>query len=454
MTSTIMLRSTSSGLAKKTCSKGVRFVRLTVACPLLITLLLFVMGCSEGKSKSASVPPAKVTVTSALEQEITDFDDFVGRTEASETVEVRSRVSGFIDSIQFQDGSQVEKGQLLFEIEPDLYSAIYDQSLARIELWEAKKDLAEKKLARSQLLIPNGAISKEEYDESVSAVKEAEAAKDTAIADAKKTALDVKYTKIRAEIAGRIDRAFVTPGNMVTGGLGSGTLLTRIVSNHPIYAYLDVDERTVLRYLRRMNPSTQDTPSGETVATPASETAARVAVVNGTIPCYMQLADEKDFPHAGTIDFVENRVDSATGSIKVRGVFPNTNSMLTGGLFVRIRVPVSDSYRGVLIPEQAIGTDQNIKFAYVVGSDNVPQRRNLVLGAQRGAMRVVKSGIEPNQKVIYRGLQRVRPGKAVEPELVDFKDIWSDSGTTPTSVVPKTAIDSPSETPGANSNPK
>ncbi len=449
-----MLRSTGSGLAKKTWSNGARFVRLSVECSLFITWPLFVTGCTKGKSKSASAPPAKVTITTALEQEITDFDDFVGRTEASETVEVRSRVSGFIHSIKFQDGSNVKKGQLLFEIEPDLYNAIYDQSAARIELWEAKKDLAEKKLARSKLLIPNGAISKEEYDESVSAVKEAEAAKDAAIADAKKTALDVKYTKILAEIAGRIDRAFVTPGNMVTGGIGSGTLLTRIVSNHPIYAYIDVDERTVLRYLRRMNQPTQETPSGDTVATPASETAARVAVVNGTIPCYMQLADEKDFPHVGTIDFVENRVDSATGSIKVRGVFPNTNSMLTGGLFVRIRIPVSEAYRGVLIPEQAIGTDQNIKFAYVVGSDNIPQRRNLVLGAQRGAMRVVKSGVEPNQKVIYRGLQRVRPGKAVEPELVDFRDTSSDSATTPTSVVPKPAIDSASQTPGANSNPK
>ena len=183
-----MLRSTCSGLAKKTWSKEARFVQLSVASPLFITLLLFVMGCSEVESKSASAPPAKVTVTTALEQEITDFDDFVGRTEASETVEVRSRVSGFIDSVQFQDGSQVEKGQLLFEIEPDSYQAIHDQSLARIELWEAKKDLAEKKLARSKLLIPNGAISKEEYEESVSAVKEADAAKDTANADAKRTA--------------------------------------------------------------------------------------------------------------------------------------------------------------------------------------------------------------------------------------------------------------------------
>jgi len=446
-----MLRSTDSRLTPITCNTGVRF---SIASLLSIALLLFVIGCSAAKPKSASAPPAKVTVTTVLEQDITDFDDFVGRTEASETVEVRSRVSGYIDSIQFQDGSQVEKGQLLFEIEPDLYNAINDQSLARIELWNAKKDLAEKKLARSKLLLPNGAISKEEYDEAVSAVKEADAAKDTAIADAKKTALDVKYTSIRAEIAGRIDRAFVTPGNMVTGGLGSGTLLTRIVTTDPIFAYIDVDERTVLRYLRRMNPSTQELPGGETVATQVSENSANSDGVKATIPCYLQLADEKDFPHAGTLDFVENRVDSATGSIKVRGVFPNTNSMLTGGLFVRIRIPVSKAYRGMLIPEQAICTDQNIKFAYVVGSDNIPKRANLVLGAQRGAMRVVKSGIVANQKVIYRGLQRVRPGKAVEPELVDFMDPSTDTGMTPTTVVPKPATDSGSKTPVANSNPQ
>ncbi len=446
-----MLPSTDSGLAPITCDTGVRF---SIASLLLIALLIFVIGCSTAKPKSASAPPAKVTVTTVLEQDITDFDDFVGRTEASETVEVRSRVSGYIDSIQFQDGSQVEEGQLLFEIEPDLYQAIHDQSLARIELWEAKKDLAEKKLARSKLLIPNGAISKEEYDESVSAVKEADAAKDTAIADAKKTALDLKYTKIRAEIAGRIDRAFVTPGNMVTGGIGSGTLLTRIVTTDPIFAYIDVDERTVLRYLRRLNQSTPDTTSVETVATTVPETAANVTGVKNTIPCYMQLADEKDFPHAGTLDFVENRVDSATGSIKVRGVFPNTNAMLTGGLFVRIRIPVSREYRGLLIPEQAICTDQNIKFAYVVGSDNIPKRTNLVLGAQRGAMRVVKSGIEANQKVIYRGLQRVRPSKAVEPELVDFIDQSSDTGMSSTNVVPKQATDGGSKTPAANSNPQ
>ena len=183
------------------------------------------------------------------------------------------------------------------------------------------------------------------------------------------------------------------------------------------------------------------------------ETSARNTIKKGEIPCYMQLADEKDFPHVGKIDFVENRVDSSTGSIKVRGVFPNADLMLTGGLFVRIRVPVSESYRAVLVPEQAIGTDQNIKFAYVVGADNIPQRKSLVLGAQRGAMRVVKSGIEANQKVIYRGLQLVKPGKSVTPETVELSIQSADSGTNPAQLVSSRASQATAVSPAAKSNP-
>ena len=195
----------------------------------LVAVASMVLGCSTNKPVAQEATLAKVTVATAIEQEITDFDDFVGRTEASETVEVRSRVSGFIKSVKFQDGSrEVEKDQLLFRIEPDLYKAIHEQSTSRIKLWEAKKELAQSKFARYKILLPTGAVSREEYDESVSAVKESEAAVVAAIADADRTALDLKYTEIRAEIAGRIDRAFITSGNLVTGGLGSGTLLTRI----------------------------------------------------------------------------------------------------------------------------------------------------------------------------------------------------------------------------------
>ncbi len=413
------------------------------------------LGCSTNKPVAPEARPLKVTVATAIEQEIIDFDDFVGRTEAFETVEVRSRVSGFIKSVDFKDGSRaIKEKDLLFRIEPDLYKAIHEQSTSRVILWEAKRDLAQSKFARSKLLLPTGAISREEYDESDAAVKESEAAVVAAIADAKRTKLDVEYTEVRAEIAGRIDRAFITTGNMVTGGLGSGTLLTRIVRNDPMFAYLDIDERSVLKYWRRLTASTAPsaTKDADTTLPPydSSEEKERKPI---EIDCFLQLADEKDFPHAGKINFAENRVDSATGSIKVRAVFENADSMLTGGLFVRIRVPSPESYRAVLIPEQAIGTDQSIKFAYVVGADNIPQRKSLDLGPQRGAMRVVRSGIEANQKVIYRGLQLVRPGKAVEPELVELNVQTVASGTNPATVVSSNLGETTAVSPVAKTNP-
>jgi RND family efflux transporter MFP subunit len=395
--------------------KNCRLVSLVVGSAFLY--LVWGAGCSKHSTSTINPRPAKVTVATAREQEITDFDEYVGRTQAFETVEVRSRVSGFVQSVDFQDGSMVEKDQLLFKIEPDLYQAIHQQSLARVELWKSKENLAESKFARSKALLPSGAISKEEYDETVAAVKEAEMSVLAAQADAERTGLDLKYTDVRAEIAGRIDRAWVTRGNMVTGGIGNGTLLTRIVRNNPIYAYLDIDDRSALKYLRKTTSAAGgDANSGEPATSAGASVRSRPSLPQLNIPCYMQLADEKDYPHVGKLDFAENRVDSATGSIQVRGVFENNDGLLTGGLFVRIRVPVSEPYRAVLIPEQAIGTDQNIKFAYVVGEDKIPQRRNLVLGAQRGSMRIIKSGIQANEKVIYRGLQLVRPGQSVVPE--------------------------------------
>jgi multidrug efflux system membrane fusion protein len=425
----------------------------SVICPILFAFTT-VAGCSTNSPNAPPPPPVKVTVATAVEQEIIDYDHFLGRTEASETVEVRSRVSGIMKSADFQDGSRVVKGQLLFKIEPDLYQAIHQQSVSRIELWKSKKELAESKLARSNILLPKGAITKEEHDETVAAVREAGTAVVAAIADADRTALDVAHTQIQAEISGRIDRALVTPGNMVTGGLGSGTLLTRIVNNDPVYAYIDIDEASVLKYLRRMNTSSvaSSVPKAEGTSS-LGEEENRSRLDQAEIPCYMQLADEKDFPHVGKIDFVENRVDSATGSIQVRGVFANSDLMLTGGLFVRIRIPVSKPYRAVLIPEQAIGTDQNIKFAYIIGPDNIPQRKNLELGVQRGGMRVVKSGIEANQKVIYRGLQRVRPGKAVESELVEISNPSADLGNNAAAVVTSSSLNEATASPVAKSKP-
>lgn len=352
--------------------------------------------------------PPKVIVRSATTRPLTDYDEFVGRTEASQSVEVRSRVSGFLRSIDFQDGDFVQQDQLLAKIEPDEYQAIHDQSLARIELQKTNLELAQSVLARSKKLVQGNAISQEEFDQNAAAVKAAQSQIIVAEADAARTSLDLKYTDVKAPIAGRIDQALVDAGNLVTGGLGSGTLLTRIVNDTPIFAYFDVDEASILRYIRREKSET----SGD---------QAMTALRDLEIQVELQLKDENDFPHKGVLDFLENRIDSQTGTIRLRGVFENSDRLLRGGLFVRVRIPTSEPYDAVMIPETAIGTDQNYKFAYVVGPDNVAERRTVELGRlidqELGmTLRVIRKGIEAGESVIVKGVQRVQPGMTVKPE--------------------------------------
>lgn len=372
----------------------------------LFSLLPLVgFGCSGDKVATPELPTPKVTVAEVAQEETTDYEEYVGRTEPSETVEVRSRVYGYLKTVGFRDGDPVTKDQEkpLFTIEPDVYDAVLKVAESKVAVWETKLELNKVKLARNERLIKTDAISKEDYEESIAAVKSAEAEIKAAAAQVDQAAVDVKYTVIKAPISGRIDRTFVTPGNLLTGGSASGTLLTRIVNVQPIYAYFDVDERALLRYQRTRQAGEEDkSPS---------------PLRDRDIPCLLQVADEKDFPHVGKLDFAENRLDSGTGTIKIRGVFTNEDQQLTAGMFVRIRVPVSKPYKALMIPERAIATDQNVKFTYVVGSDNIAKRRELVLGAPRGTNRIVKSGVNPGDRVIVTGLQRVRPDQKVEPTL-------------------------------------
>jgi RND family efflux transporter MFP subunit len=351
-------------------------------------------------------PVPKVTVTPVVAQEIIDADEYIGRTEASEIVEVRARVFGYLKDIGFKDGDMVEADKtVLFQIEPDEYQAIYDQSESRIALNDAKLELARTKLARNKKLFEKDAISKEELDESVAAVKETEAMIVAAKADAARTALDLKYTTVVAPISGRVDRAYVSKGNLLTGGLASGTLLTKIVQEQPMYVYFDVDERSLLRYKRMRTPDVED-------KTPGSLRDLNMA-------CFVQLADEKDFPHEGVLDFASAEVNVSTGTARIRGVFKNADRMLSSGLFVRIRVPISKPYEALLVPERALATDQSIKFVYIVGSDGTAKRQNVELGGQRGDMRIIRSGLAAGEKVIVKGLQRVKPGQKVEAEQAE-----------------------------------
>ncbi len=343
----------------------------------------------------------KVTTTNVVEQETTDFDEYTGRTEASEAVEIRARVFGYLKTIQFQDGDFVKEGQTLFTVEPDEYDAIYKQSLSKIAVWESKLKVAKANLARREKTLASKATTREEYEEYAAAVTEAEASIAAAKADANRTAVDLKYTIVKAPISGRIDRAFVTKGTLLTGGISSGTLLTKIVKEQPMYVYFDVDERSLLRYMRQREETRESAPG---------------SLRKLGIDCYVRLADEKDFAHQGKLDFVESEVTSTTGTARLRGEFANQDRAMASGLFVRVRVPASKPYQALLIPERALATDQDIKFVYVVGSDGIATRRNVELGNQRGDMRIITAGLKAGEPVIVKGLQRVRPGQKVEAE--------------------------------------
>lgn len=358
-------------------------------------------GCKTAKPLVTEQPIPKVTVTAVISQQTIDSDEYTGKTEASEIVEVRARVFGYLKSIEFKDGDFVSEGETLFTIEPDEYDAIHRQSLARIDLQAANLELAKSKRARSQQLVRSGAVSQEEYEETVAAVAAAEAAIAAARADANRTAVDLKYTVVKAPIRGRVDRAMVSKGNLLTGGLASGTFLTKIVNEQPMYVYFDVDERSLLGYMRQRRESRETAPG---------------SLREQGVACYVQLADEPDFSHEGQLDFASAEVDASTGTARIRGVFANANRELVSGLFVRVRIPVGQPYEALLIPERALATDQNLKFVYVVGGDGIVTRRPVQLGKQRNEMRIITAGLNVGDRVIVKGQQRVKPGQKVDAE--------------------------------------
>ncbi len=335
-------------------------------------------------SAPAAPPAPKVTVAPVEQQLVTDYEELTGHVDALETVELRARVSGHLATVHFQAGQLVRKGDVLFTIDPRWYKAQFDLASARAEV-------ATREAARAEKLLAASAISSEEAESRRAAAAEARAALATA-------QLDLEHTEVRAPITGRISRAFVTPGNLVAGSPGNATLLTTIVTVGDAYVYADLDEATLLKFNRLARDG-------------------RILMRNGRIPVDLQLADETDYPRHGYIESTDNRVNPATGSLAVRLVFPNDDNALIPGLFARVRVPVSAPTSALLISERAIGTDQSQKFVFAVGADNTVTYRTVKLGAVIDGKRVVREGLSPGETIIVNGLQRVRPGMIVAPEL-------------------------------------
>jgi len=362
-------------------------------------LCLALGGCKHQPPALAATPPPVVMVSHPVEREITDYSEFTGRTAAVDTVEVRARVSGYLVKVNFREGAVVKKGDLLFQIDPRPFQAVLDQAKGQVAQWEAKLARAEADVARDERLLPKGAASQKDLDQAVADRGEARAAIQSAWATVDQATLNLEFTKVTAPLSGRISRYLITEGNLVTADT---TLLTMIVSIDPMYAYFDVDERTVLRVRELLRTG-----------------RARFAR-DGEVPVALGLATDKGFPHQGTINFVDNQINPSTGTLRLRGVVPNADEILTPGLFARVRVPIGEPHRAVLVTERAIDTDQGQKILYVVNDKNEVSSRPVSMGALHDGLRVIEEGVQPGERVIVNGLLQVRPGITVEPTLVDM----------------------------------
>jgi RND family efflux transporter MFP subunit len=390
---------------------------------VLLTLLLLgasgatyfstkVVAANDSKNAQA-LPPAgpKVTVAPVEQRVIIDHRELIGRVDATETAEIRPRVSGHIAEVRLQAGQIVNKGDVLFVIDPRWYRAQFDLATAQAESARVRVSIAGREARRSDELLAQRAISVEEADTRSTRLAEARAELLAAEAAVVTSRLDLEHTEVRAPISGRVSRAYVTTGNLVSGAPGSATLLTSIVSVGEVYVYADVDEATVLTFNRLSREG-------------------RLPTENGRVPVELQLSDEKDFPHRGYVESADNRVDPATGSLIVRMVFPNTDGEFVPGLFARVRLPVSAAESTLLISERAIGTDQSQKFVLTVGDDNTVAYRAVKLGAIIDGKRIIRDGLKPSDRVIVNGLQRVRPGMAVTAETAVVAEISANQPAT------------------------
>jgi RND family efflux transporter MFP subunit len=344
-----------------------------------------------------------VTVSYPVEREVTDYADFTARTSAVDSVELRARVSGYLDKVNFKEGALVKKGDVLFEIDPRTYAAEAKTAQGAVASAEASLALAEANLERARHLVPSGGMSREEGDTRAAQQRQASAQILSNKAALERAELNLGFCKVYAPLSGRVSRYYVTVGNLVqVGDLMGGTLLTTIVSVDPMYAYFDVDERTVLRVKHLIREGKAKTPD------------------DGEIPVWLGLANEDGFPHRGTVNFVDNQVNPRTGTLRVRGVFPNKDEALSPGYFARVRVPIGDPHKSLLVTERALDTDQGQKVVYIVDKDNRVVARPVRLGALHDGRREITDGLKPGERVIVNGLQLVRPGVIVEPNLVEM----------------------------------
>jgi multidrug efflux system membrane fusion protein len=368
---------------------------LAVGCAALAALVVFAgIGHTRAKPLAAAAAPlAEVTVAEVIHQPLREWQEFTGRLQAVNTVEIRPRVNGYIDRVSFEDGTRVKKGQLLFQIDPRPFQAEVDRLVAERSRSVSDFELAKANHARAERLIGAHAISREEYERLMAAESSAQGALGSIDASLREARLNREFTEVRAPIDGHVSRAAITAGNLVT----SANLLTTLVSDDPVYVYFDADEQTYLRFAK---------------ATRAARSADDAAGV------YIGLADEEGYPHVGKLDFIDNQVDPTTGTIRARAALANPDGRYTPGLFARVRLVGGEDRDSVLIEDRAVGTDLSKQFVLTLAGDNRIEYRLVELGPEINGLRVVKQGLAPGETIVVNGLQHVRPGQTVAPTRV------------------------------------
>jgi RND family efflux transporter MFP subunit len=374
------------------------FSKPAITLSVLAAVSAVLSACARNEAATNAAPPApQVTVAQVLSKPVTEFDDFTGRFEAIDRVEIRPRVTGYISSVNFTEGSEVKKGDVLFVIDQRPYAAELKHAQAQLAQARSQLSLAKSEKARAVNLLAQHAISQEDFDTRASGNEQSEANVELAQAALDTAELNMSFTKVTAPINGRISRANVTLGNLVANGQ---TLLTTLVSLDPIYVRFDGDEQAYLRYQK------------------VAKDRAAAGEKGSPSPVLVGLADEAGFPHAGVMVFLDNEVDPQTGTIRTRAKLDNHDRAFTPGLFARVRLMGDKKYDALLINDSAIGTDQTVRYVLVVGADNKVEYRPVKLGPVIDGLRVVREGLKPNDTIVVNGLQRVRPGSPVTPQRV------------------------------------
>ncbi len=369
--------------------------RVVLGTLALAALLPIALSACTSEAAPAAPPPPEVSVATVLSKDVAEWDEFTGRVQAVETVDLRPRVSGYVQNVAYHEGQDVRKGDLLFVIDPRPYRAALDQALANLEKARAEQSLAQMQDKRAQTLIDAKAISREEFEIRRAASSQGTAGVRAAEAAVAAARLDLQFTEVRSPIDGRAGRALVTEGNLAQT---DSTLLTTLVSQDPMYVYFESDEQAFLRYAALARKGERD------------------GVRN---PVRIGLADEDGYPHDGTVDFIDNQVDPKTGTIRARAVVANPDRVFTPGLFARVQLKGTGKFKALLVDDKAVLTDQDRKYVYVLGPNNTAARKDIVPGPMIDGLRVVRSGLAPTDRVIVHGVQKVfMPGMPVSPKAI------------------------------------